>query len=116
MDRTTDTATQYRTIIQRIMTEYAAQYPTYGGDAMVQTLVDEARDHYQIWYTGWRGDERIHFCVLHIDIRDGKVWVQHDGVYESITQKLLDAGIPHKSIVIGFHAPSERRYTPFALA
>lgn len=40
----------------------------------------------------------------------------HDGVYEGVTQKLLDAGIPHESIAIGFHAPSERRYTPFALA
>jgi hypothetical protein len=50
--------------------------------------------------------------VLHIDIKGGKIWVQHDG----ITQKLLDAGVPHNSIVLGFHAPSERKHTPFAVA
>ena len=72
--------------------------------------------HYQIWHIGWDGWKRIHYCVLHINIKDGKIWVQHDGIYEGITQKLLDAGVPHKSIVLGFHAPSERKHTPFAVA
>ncbi len=118
MDRTADPLTtgDYRLIIKQIMTDYATEYPEWGKGAKTQTMTDDVGGHYQIWYTGWDGEKRIRYCVLHIDIIEGKIWVQHDGIYEGITHKILEAGVPHKQIVIGFHSPGERKHTPFALA
>ncbi|MGK7888779.1 MAG: element excision factor XisI family protein [Leptolyngbyaceae cyanobacterium] len=29
---------------------------------------------------GWKGNrKRLYGCSVHVDIKDGKVWVQHDG-------------------------------------
>ncbi len=53
--------------------------------------------------------------VIHVDIRDGKIWIQHDGTEEGIANDLMAAGVPQSDIVLGFHPPSERAYTPFAV-
>jgi hypothetical protein len=59
---------------------------------------------------------RIHGTLVHIDIHDGKVWIEHDGTNLEIVQDLLDAGVPKEHIVLGFHPPAHRKYTEFATA
>jgi len=41
---------------------------------------------------------------------DGKVWVQHDGMEDGVTDDLVAAGIPKKEIVWGFHEPAVRKH------
>lgn len=53
--------------------------------------------------------------MLHVDVRDGKVWIQHDGIEEGITDELLGAGIPAESIVLAFQHPHKRRHSGFAV-
>ena len=110
-----DGVATYRETVKRIITQYAAYKPSYG-DVEVETVFDEARDHYEMVYTGWDGWRRIHGTVLHVDIRDGKVWIQHDGTEGGIADDFLKAGIPSECIVLAFHHPDERKYTPFAVA
>lgn len=111
MDRVTD----YRDIVKRIISEYAALKPSYG-DIEVETIFDDGQGHYEMVYTGWNGFRRIHGAVLHVDIRDGKVWIQHDGTEDGIAEELVQAGIPHEHIVLAFHHPEQRKHTPFAVA
>jgi XisI protein len=47
---------------------------------------------------------------------DGKVWIQMDGTEDGIAQELIQSGIPKEDIVLGFHEPSIRPYTGFAVA
>jgi XisI protein len=54
-------------------------------------------------------------CVLHIDIKDGKVWVQHNGTERAIADDLMEQGVPAQDIVLGFHSPSKRKFTEFAV-
>ena len=110
-----DRIATYREIVKRIINEYAALKPSYG-DIEVETIFDESRDHYEMIYTGWDEWRRIHGSVIHVDLRDGKVWIQHDGTEDGIANELLQAGIPHEHIVLGFHPPDQRKYTPFAVA
>ena len=44
-----------------------------------RVIFDTERDHYQIVYAGWKNRRRMYGCVLHLDIKDSKIWVQHDG-------------------------------------
>jgi hypothetical protein len=110
-----DRLTNLRIIIKEIILKYAAIEPSYG-DIEVDTVFDEVGDHYQLWHIGWEGKKRIHGCVLHIKIKDGKLWIQHDGIAHGITDELLEAGVLPQEIVLGFFFPTERKLLPFAVA
>ncbi|MDB9415548.1 element excision factor XisI family protein [Microcystis aeruginosa] len=64
----------------------------------------------------WRDSStRIYGCIIHVDIINNKIWVQHDGTEEAIADKLVARGVPKQDIVLAYHAPHVRQYTEFAL-
>lgn len=78
-------------------------------------IIDREQGHYELMYTGWHEPYRIHGSVVHIDIRNGKAWVQYDGLEHGVVNDLLEAGIPPEQIVLAFKAPSMRPLTGFAV-
>ncbi len=110
-----DTLTQDRRIVRRIIEDYAAFRPGYT-DVRVETIFDDASGHYELMYSGWNGPRRVHGSVLHIDIIDGKVWIEHDGTEDGVAEELVAAGIPRDRIVLGFHHPEVRPHTDYATA
>ena len=110
-----DKLEEYRRIIRETIEYYAQFKPSYG-DTEVEMVFDEKQDHYEMSYSGWNGDYRVHGSVLHIDIRNGKVLIQHDGTEEGIAEELVEKGIPRDKIVLAFKHPSIRPHTDFAAA
>ena len=51
---------------------------------------------------GWDQPGRVNAVILHVALRNGKVWVEADGIAEGITQELLAAGIPKQDIALAF--------------
>jgi len=107
------TVTDYVAIVKRLLHGYAAIKPSVG-DVEVELISDDEHGHYELMQCGWIGLRRVHGSVIHIDIRDDKVWIQHDGTNEHIAQRLIEEGIPQDPIVLGFHAPYKRPLTAFA--
>lgn len=105
----------YREVIKRVIREYASLLPGYA-NVRAETIFDEEHDSYLLFYTGWDDKQRVHGSAIHIDLRDGKVWVEHDGTKDGIVDELIAAGIPQDQIVLGFHHPDQRKYTEFAVA
>ncbi len=105
---------QYRTYVQQLIKEYGNYKPSLG-DIEVQTIFDTDRDHYQLFNVGWHDHRRIRGCVLHIDIKGEKIWIQHDGTEKGIANDLVSFGVPKEDIVLAFHAPYKRQYTGFAV-
>jgi len=110
-----DTLTQYREIIRRILKEHA-QYPYSHGEIKHVPVFDQEGDHYLLMAEGWDKRRRIHDCMVHVDIIDGKFWIQYDGTEYGIANELFDAGVPKENIVLGFKSPQMRKYTEFAAA
>ncbi|MGK7874270.1 MAG: XisI protein [Xenococcaceae cyanobacterium] len=104
----------YRKYVEEIIKKYGQYKPSYG-DVEVQLVLDRERDHYHLMTVGWDGYERIRGSLLHIDIKEGKIWIQHDGTEEGVAKELLELGVPKEDIVLAFHAPYKRKYTGFAL-
>jgi XisI protein len=104
----------YRQYIQQLLSERAQRVGMRDGVEM-QTLFDTQHDHYQLTYVGWRGDQREFGCVLHLDIKEGKIWIQHDGTEVGIANQLVELGVPKEDIVLAFHAPFMRQFTSFAV-
>jgi hypothetical protein len=108
-----DRLERYREIVRRVVEEYARYKPSHG-QIETEAVIDRDRDHYEVMHVGWDGQRRVHGCVVHIDIRDGKVWVQYDGTNRPVAEELVAAGIPREEIVLGFYPADVRRHTDFA--
>jgi hypothetical protein len=98
----------------RIIDEYARHKPS-NGRIETEAVVDPARDHYEVLHVGWDGQRRVHGSVIHVDIIDGKIWIQYDGTNRPVADELLAAGVPREDIVLGFHPADVRPYTDFAV-
>ena len=106
---------RYRQIIKALIAGYAKIKPAYG-NIEIETIFDDVNNHYEMMYIGWDGQKRIHGSVLHIDIRDGKVWIQHDGIEDGVAEELVSAGIPRDHVVLGFYPADVRPHTDYAVA
>jgi len=108
-----DAVSDYRRVVRRLIEGYAAVPPSIG-EIQVETVFDEANDHYELIYSGWDKHRRIHGSVVHVDIRGGKIWIQHDGTYDGMANDLVAAGIAPDQIVLAFKPPDIRPHTGFA--
>lgn len=109
-----DKLTRYRQAILLLLKQYSELRPS---EANVENylMVDRENDHYQLMSDGWSGSHRYYGCILHFDLRDGKVWIQHNGTEHNVASELVELGVPKEDIVLGFHAPDLRAYTEFAV-
>ncbi len=102
----------YRRNIRQILEQYNQYQPSYG-DVEMELIIDIEHDHYQLMSVGWNGLRRIHGALIHVDIRNDQIWIQHDGTEGGIANELVELGVPKEDIVLAFHAPYKRPYTGF---
>ena len=110
-----DSLDTYRQIIEDVLTEYT-RIPYAYGEIQSEAIFDRARDRYLLVNIGWEGSRRVHGSLVHIDIINGKVWIQRDGTEHGIAKELAGAGIPRDRIVLGFRPARVRPYTEYAAA
>lgn len=110
-----DSLETYRQIIQDVLTSYT-QIPYSHGDLRCKLVCDRQSDTYLLLTLGWDQSKRIHSCLVHLDIIDGKVWVQRDDTEDGVTHELVAAGIPKDHIVLGFRPLDVRQYRGYAIA
>ena len=107
------TLDNYRQYIQQLLSERAKL--VWDKRIQAETIFDPKSDRYLLVYTGWRETKRVYGVVLHVDIIDGKIWVQQDGTEVGIANELVELGVPKQDIVLGFDPPMMRHYTEFAV-
>ncbi len=103
----------YRQYIQAIIKRHS--HPLAYGEVDVQHIFDRDHDHYQLVYAGWIQKERQYGCLIHADIKDGKIWIQYDGTEVGVANELVELGVPKTDIVLAYHSPSMRQYNGFAV-
>jgi hypothetical protein len=94
-----DKLNEYRTKVRQLLTKYLQSKPSYG-DVEVEQIFDPEHDHYQI---------------MHIDIKNNKIWIQQNTTEADIALELMEMGIDKQDIVIGFHTPKMRQLSGFAV-
>jgi hypothetical protein len=110
-----DSLNTYRNIIRGILTEHA-NIPYSHGNMKCETVFDEKNDRYLLIRTGWDGPRSAYGVVIHLDIINGKIWLQCDNTNAVVADELERAGVPKKDIVLGFHPPEVRPLTEYAVA
>lgn len=110
-----DAVDSYRNAVIQIFREIA-QIPNSPNDIRCEVICDRTNDHYLLMQVGWEGSGRIHGVLIHVDIIDGKCWIQHDGTERGIAEDLVAAGVPKDRIVLAFRPHQARKYTEYAAA
>ena len=110
-----DTLETYQKIIEDILNEYI-KIPYSNRQLETKLIIDRTATNYIVMTLGWQGEERVHGCIIHIEIIDRKIWIQRDGTEYGIANELVAAGIPKDKIVLAFHPEDVRQYTDFAIA
>ncbi|MFB2838606.1 XisI protein [Floridanema evergladense] len=105
---------KYRELIKSIVEKHGQ---CHSDDCEVETQIafDVDRDRYLMFHVGWRGERRVFGCVIHIEIREGKIWIQRDGTEVGIANQLIAAGVPKSDIVLGYRSPYMRKFTELAV-
>ena len=79
----------------------------------VVPIFDRQTDRYQLLCQGWTaGEKRVFHPVIHIEIIQDQVWIQHNQSDLDIGESLSSRGIPKSQIVLGLHPPSIRQLNP----
>src|SRR5437868_2207600 len=105
-----DTLNRYRETIERLLLEHT-KIPYAYGDIRLEEVFDRARDRYVLVTLGWDKGMRVHGTLVHVDVIDGKIWIQRDGTEYGIAKELVDAGVPKDRIVLAFRPPEVRKHT-----
>ncbi len=109
-----DKVTQYRKIIQDILLAHSQIKPDFG-EIEMGVLFDKDRDRYPVLRAGWLKKRRIYGALIHIDLKDEKIWIQYDDTEVGVAHELTEAGIPKTDIVLAYHSPVMRQYNGFAM-
>jgi len=114
-----DTLKPYPNLIKEGLTVYhdlldKSPHPNYD----IVLVFDDRHHQYLVRKLGWVEDEdrRILYTVLHVALRNGKIWIEEDMTEDGIATYFLEQGVPHNDIVLGFHPPHIRPLTEFAVA
>ncbi|MGH9802803.1 MAG: XisI protein [Blastocatellia bacterium] len=109
----------YRAIIEQSLTSHLINWKDQSAIRAAirdRTVFDRHSDNYLIVREGWKNSDRIHAVVVHLELLNGKIWIQEDWLEHGIATDLEEAGIPKSDIVLGFHPAYIRPHTEYAVA
>ena len=107
--------TAYADIVEQVLDVYT-KIPYAHGHLTCEAIYDRPRNRFVLMTLGWDDDERVHHPLVHVDIIDGKLWIQADNTEHGIAPELVQAGIPKSDIVLAFRPPDVRQHTEYAVA
>lgn len=104
-----------RSVIEDVLLKYTK--PPFAEEGIeTEVVFDRTRDRYLLVEVGWENGLRVHQTIIHLDIINGKVWIQLDKTEYGIANDLLEKGLPKNKIVLGFRSETLRKMSEFALA
>lgn len=110
-----DKLATYRQYVKQLLSEYA-NYRFSHGEIESYPIFDTEHDRYQVVNAGWHQGERIYGCSVHMDINDGRIWIQYDGTEIGFADELVKLGVPREDIVLAYHSPFMRQFDGFAVS
>jgi hypothetical protein len=110
-----DKIEKYREYIKTLLTRYAND-DISNNEVEVELILDTERDRYLWMNVGWQQSNRIYRCIIHFDIKDGKIWLQQNLTDRNPAEELVEMGVFREDIVLGLQPPYKRQYTDYGVA
>jgi hypothetical protein len=107
---------QYRQIIRQLLTVHAdVNQNDSNSEIECELIFDTERDRYLLLDLGWEGLKRVYNCFIHLDLKDGKIWIQRNMTEADLAQELVEMGVPKEDIVLGLHPQYKRSLTGYGV-
>jgi hypothetical protein len=81
----------------------------------VEPIFDTEHDHYQIISIGWNNQQRIYSPMMHLEIKNEKIWIQQNTTEIDLVLELIEMDVPKQDIVLGFDTPKMHQSSGFAV-
>ncbi len=105
----------YRRILRQIVEQHAST-PRRPDQVELVPIIDLVYDNYLLMRIGWDRVGRAHHILFHFRLKEGRVWIEWDGIEHGITNDLIEAGIPEEDIVLAFYGREPLLLTELAAA
>ena len=102
-----DKIDKYRSIISNALECYQSYASSDMPNVYNKVITSEDKNTYILMVIGWHEKNYHHILAIHIEIKNGKVWIHEDKTDFGISLTLEEHGIPSKDIVLGFAQPYE---------
>ncbi len=107
-----------RDIVEKVLLEWAEfitpKIAPPEKNVRPEVVFDRQRDRYVLFNVGWNDQRNMYGIIAHLDIIDGKIWIQEDNTEEGIATDLEKHGVKKDEIVLAFKSPALRKYTEYA--
>lgn len=110
-----DPVERYREALIRVLQAWE-QRPGPETALRFEAVVDREHDRFLLVVVGWQDRHHLHSTLAHVEVLDGKLWIQHDQTPQGIAPELVAAGVPPDRIVLGFKSPARREATGYAVS
>jgi hypothetical protein len=104
----------YREAIEQVFSAWR-DFLARDENVHMEMVMDRERDRYLLVEVGWENGYRVYAPLLHVDIIDDELWIQHDGTERGIAGELVAAGVAKDRIVLAFRPENQQGRTEFAL-
>lgn len=106
----------YQQVVQDLLTEiYSLDACGNKNGVESQLIFDTQNHHYLLVDLGWEGKHFTYGTIIHIDIKDNKIWIQRNNTEINLAESLVQRGIDKDNIVIGLHSPFMRQFSGYAI-
>jgi hypothetical protein len=108
-----DRIDSYRHIMREVIREFQEATPE---DDAIETLaiLDDTSSNYLLTEVGWQPPRRVYSVIIHLRLKDNRIWIEQDWTEEGVARRLLRAGIDAADIELGFQSPDVRPYSELA--
>ena len=111
-----DTVKKYQEIIINLLSDFTSKGLANPG-LEKQLIADNERNRFQVIVFGWENrDKLVNSVLIHLEIKDGKIWIQQNWTEVEIAKELMDKGVPKSDIVLVFLPEYMRADTEFEVA
>lgn len=102
-----DRPTFFRTILTSLLARYDKQKYSYG-QITNHLIVDQQGTHFLVVTEGWERNTHIHHILVHLMIRDDKIYIINNATERDLEEELLEHGVQHSEIVPAYLPPALR--------
>jgi hypothetical protein len=104
----------YSSKVIELLDEFAEIELSNMGSVENVVVADVDRHHYLFLHVGWLKGVFKHTCLIHLAIKDEKIWLQCNWTDWSVAEELIEKGVERNDIVLGFIPADQRQYTDYA--
>ena len=106
----------YKNIIRKELSEWEELNNSDMPSVRNIFLEDVERNSFVLITMGWHNNTYIHNWLIHIEIKEEKIWIHEDLTGIGIINQLLEKEIPKSDIILAFIEPYLRDNTGLAKA